>query len=385
MRIAYVALIELDIPNACLIHSREIAEQMVELGHEVDMFLPLPLRQQEWQGMTHHWIRFWGFDAFRRKLFLIETCLRIWRLHRKNALDCLYLREMEDAGLLCRVCRCLNIPVFVEVNGWLLDDLRLLDASDVTIKKAEDNQAQLMQSACGVIASTLGNAENVKKHYQVKHVMTQELGVNASLFAAIKQTEARDYLKLAQDKPLILFAGSFHPHHDLKTLIHAFALVQRDMPDAQLMLVGDGVQYQAVQGRVRDLALQEHVVFMGSQPYEDMPYWFSAADLLVSPLIKQKIKQQHGALATKVWEAMAAKTAVLVTDIEGSESYALLSQLAWVCEAENDVSMANAILHALREKDERVEGAQGYVLKERSWRKAALDTLDFMRDCMRQC
>ena len=231
----------------------------------------------------------------------------------------------------------------------------------------------------------MGNAENVKRHYQVKHVMTQELGVNASLFAATKQTEARDYLKLAQDKPLILFAGSFHPHHDLKTLIHAFALVQRDVPDAQLILVGDGAQYQAVQGWVRDLVLQEYVVFMGSQPYEDMPYWFSAADLLVSPLIKQKIKQQHGALATKVWEAMAAKTAVLVTDIEGSESYALLSQLAWVCEAENDVSMANAILHALREKDERVDGAQGYVLKERSWRKAALDTIDFMRDCMRQC
>ena len=97
MRIAYFALIELDVPNACLIHSREIAEQMVQLGHEVDMFLPLPLEQQRWSGIKHHWIHFWGFDVLRRLCFLIESCIRLWWENRKNPFDCIYLREMEGS------------------------------------------------------------------------------------------------------------------------------------------------------------------------------------------------------------------------------------------------------------------------------------------------
>lgn len=385
MRIAYLALIELDVPNACLIHSKEIAEQMVELGHEVEMFLPLPLRKQVWRGMKHHWVRFWGFDALRRHIFLIGACFKILRSHKENAFDCLYLREMEAASLLCQLCKHLKLPLFVEVNGWLLDDLRLINASDAALKKAESNQGVLLQSTCGVIASTLGNAENVKKHYQVEHVMTQELGVNASLFAGMESSQARKHLKLRNDEQLILFAGSFHPHHDLKTLIHAFARLQKGLSNVRLLLVGDGAQYQDVQAWVNDLGLQDKVLFSGSQPYEDMPYWFAAADLLVSPLIAQKIKQQNGALATKVWEAMAAATPVLVTDMEGTQSYQLLSQLAWVCEPENSEDMANVMQKALCGSSHRVEHARAYVLEERSWRKAASDTLDFMRDCMRHC
>jgi len=385
MRIAYLALIELDVPNACLIHTKEIAEQMVELGHEVDMFLPLPLEKQVWRAIQHHWIHFWGFDSLRKWCFLLEACFRIWQTHKKKPFDCLYLREIDGAGLLCRFCRYLKLPLFVEVNGWLLDDLRLLNASDAILKKAESNQTQLIKSACGVIVSTLGNTENVKKHYQVPHVMTQELGVNASLFAGMESSQARKHLKLRNDEQLILFAGSFHPHHDLKTLIHAFARLQKGLSNVRLLLVGDGAQYQDVQAWVNDLGLQDKVFFSGSQPYEDMPYWFAAADLLVSPLIAQKIKQQNGALATKVWEAMAAATPVLVTDMEGTESYQLLSQLAWVCEPENSEDMANVMQKALCGSSHRVEHARAYVLEERSWRKAASDTLDFMRDCMRYC
>lgn len=385
MRIVYLALIELDIPNACLIHTKEIAEQMVELGHEVDMFLPLPLKKQTWSISQHHWVHSWGFDSLRRWCFLVEACFKIWQAHQKKPFDCLYLREMEAASLLCHFSRYLKLPIFVEVNGWMLDDLRLMNASNAALKKAESNQAQLIKSACGVIASTLGNAENVKKHYQAPHVMTQELGVNTALFAGVKQAEAREYLKLSQDDSLILFAGSFHPHHDLKTLIQAFAQMQHDIPDAKLMLVGSGAQYEVAQTWVAELGLEGKVAFMGSQPYKDMPYWFSAADLLVSPLISQKVQQQDGALATKVWEAMAAGTAVLVTDVENSKSFALLSDLAWVCPPECSKEMSAAMLDALREDDGRVRKAQAYVLAERSWHKAAAETLDFMGNCIRGC
>jgi len=379
MRIAYFALIELDVPNACLIHSREIAEQMVQLGHEVDMFLPLPLKDQRWSGIKHQWIRFWGFDTLRRVCFLIEACIKLWWENRKNPFDCIYLREMEGSEMLVNMCRWLSLPMFVEVNGWLLDDLKLIGARAPDIERARQSQCQLMRAARGVIASTVGNADNVKQHYGIESVMTQELGVNAELFSKINKQTARQYLGFDDDIKLILFAGSFHPHHDLKTLIQAFASVHKKLSTVRLLLVGDGAQWQQTQKWVNEEGIQEHVDFIGSRPYEDMVHWFSAADLLVSPLIQQKIKQQNGALATKVWEAMAAGTRVLLTDLQSTQSYDLLSELAWVTPPEDVRAMADGIWDALHAHDGRELQAKAYVLQERSWKKAAEETLDFMQ------
>jgi len=383
MRVAYLALIELDVPNACLIHSREIAEQMVELGHEVEMFLPLPLKQQKWQGIRHHWIRFWGFDAMRRSCFMIEASIRLWCEHKRRPFDCLYLRELEGSEVLVRVCRWLSLPLFVEVNGWLLDDLNLTHADSSYLQAAQRSQGQLMRASIGVIASTVGNTRNVKNHYGVQRVLTQELGVNAELFTGVSKHHARQRLLITGDMKIILFAGSFHPHHDLKTLIQAFGYVSKQLSNVRLLLVGDGAQFQQAQSWVSEAGVESAVEFVGSQPYEEMPYWFAAADLLVSPLIEQKIKQQNGALATKVWEAMAAGTRVLVTDIQGSESYDLLSELAWVTSPEDVEGMTSAILDALEADEGRVLRAQSYVLQERSWRKAAADSIAFMQQCLR--
>jgi len=382
MRIAYLALIELDVPNACLIHTREITEQMVGLGHEVELFLPQPLQQQEWQGVRHHWVHFWGFDTLRRFCFQLEACARVWWQHRKTPFDCLYLRELEAPELLVRVCRLVSLPLFVEVNGWLLDDLGLMGASEDQKQRAQRSQRQLMRAACGVIASTVGNANNVKHHYGVQRVMTQELGVNGDLFSTMDQSRSRQQLNLADDATIILFAGSFHPHHDLLTLINAFASVHQRLPDARLVLVGDGAQWQKAQQWVKEAGVASMVDFVGGRAYEEMPSWFSAADLLVSPLIAQKIAQQNGALATKIWEAMAAGTRVLLTDLPDSASYPLLSPLAWIAPPEDVAALADGIVEALGAKDGREMRAQSYVLQQRSWKKAAQETLHFMQQCL---
>ena len=66
MRIVYLALIEIDVANACLVHTREITEGLAALGHEVTVILPRPSRVQAWQGVRHVSVRWWGFEAAER-------------------------------------------------------------------------------------------------------------------------------------------------------------------------------------------------------------------------------------------------------------------------------------------------------------------------------
>ena len=87
MRIAYLSFIEIDISNACLIHTREIAEQFASLGHEVTIFLPRPLKMQKWQQVKHVWVRLWGFGGVKEALFRLESAFRILLLHFRKRFD----------------------------------------------------------------------------------------------------------------------------------------------------------------------------------------------------------------------------------------------------------------------------------------------------------
>src|SRR5437867_1018690 len=167
MRIAYLALIEIDVANACLVHTREVAEGLAALGHDVTLILPRPLRRQAWRGVRHVWARWWGFDRKRQCAFFVESAWKLWRLHRQRSFDLLYVREIPRHPFLPRLVRWLRLPLFVEVNGWVRDDLQLLGASPGELRAAGRAQRDLFKAAVGIVASTMGTAERIVTDYGI--------------------------------------------------------------------------------------------------------------------------------------------------------------------------------------------------------------------------
>ncbi len=384
MRIAYVAFVEIDVANACLIHTREISEQWALLGHDVTVILPRPLRKQTWSGVRHAWVRWWGFDRPRQLTFFLESVWRLFRLHRAHPFDVLYVREFLRHPSLPRLLHRLELPYFVEVNGWVLDDLRLLGASHREIRAVQRGQQKLLAAATGLVVSTAGNAEKITRCYGIpsERILVQELGTNVEHYTPGDRQRARQATGLPVDGLIILFAGSFHPHHDLPTLIDAFARLVVPGTPVTLVLVGQGSQWQPIRSRVVALGLASHVSMLEARPYEDMPAYFQAADIGVLPLTGSKIRQQNGALAAKLWDYMAAGLPVLVTDYPDTPSAALLGDKVYRVPPEDPQAM-EAGLRALMENDDlrRRLSAAGldYVRKQRTWRHAAEETIRFMQ------
>jgi len=80
----------------------------------------------------------------------------------------------------------------------------------------------------------------------------------------------------------ILYLGTIEPRKNLSTLIRAYAKVR----PAGVKLVcagGRGWMYEDVFQTVEELRLSRDVIFPGFQPTEDLPYWYSAAQLFVYP------------------------------------------------------------------------------------------------------
>lgn len=383
MNIVYLAFIEIDISNACLIHTREIAEQMAALGHQVTVVMPRPLRSQMWKNVKHIWIKYWGFDRPREWFFFVESALRILYRHNRRRFDIIYVREMERNFVLLFLARRMKCPLFVEVNGWLLDDLSLTGATADRIAAAKKHQQKLFDVSQGIFVSTHGNAERLGSVYNVRGRKTfvQELGVNTGHFAQSNQNKAREQLGLSFEHKIILFAGSFHPHHDLKTLLEAFSYVVKESPGSILLLLGTGAQFHIVKEKINTLNIENKVILPGVRSYDEMPVWFQAADIAVLPLTSPNIRQRNGCITLKLWEYMAAGLPVVATDLPDTRSAPLLADKIVIVPPEDPRAVGNALLRLLNSENLRRRlsvAGMDYVRMNRTWHRAASETLDFI-------
>jgi glycosyltransferase involved in cell wall biosynthesis len=91
-------------------------------------------------------------------------------------------------------------------------------------------------------------------------------------------------------------------------LIEVFARLLKRLPEALLLIVGDGVRLPAVRERIRELGIGESVLVMGER--HDVPTILAAMDVFCLP------SEMEGMPMT-VLEAMAAGLPVVASDVGG--------------------------------------------------------------------
>jgi glycosyltransferase involved in cell wall biosynthesis len=92
--------------------------------------------------------------------------------------------------------------------------------------------------------------------------------------------------RYALPERFILYVGMIQPRKNLPTLLEAYAAIRPDHPDVGLVIVGArGWLYKDVFRRLRELGLEDRVVFTGHVPDEHLPALFNAAEVFAFPSI----------------------------------------------------------------------------------------------------
>jgi glycosyltransferase involved in cell wall biosynthesis len=115
------------------------------------------------------------------------------------------------------------------------------------------------------------------------------------------------------DNPLIVFVGTFYEWQDIATLVEAFGALHDKIPQARLVLVGDGVTKTKIEDLVLRLGLDKAVSLTGSIPFDEVPYLLSAADVTVAPY--KKMKMEFWESPMKLFEYMASGTPLITSSI----------------------------------------------------------------------
>ena len=188
-----------------------------------------------------------------------------------------------------------------EPLGRIASERRLADRVDAMIVPAQREKDHLV------------------RHYKANpakiHVVS--CGVNLVRFKPMDRNRMRARLGLDRRADILLYVGRFAVLKGIDILVGAMGHLGDIMPELRLLLVGgDGpgaASTLAVEAQVRELKIQDRVSIVGRIDPSDLPYYYSAADLLVLP-------SHYESFGLVVLEALACGTPVLATPVGAVES-----------------------------------------------------------------
>src|SRR5271155_2417040 len=204
------------------------------------------------------------------------------------------------------IARDLKIPLIVTFHGSdvTVTDLRYQKAT-LGFRHYLANKRKLKKSRALFLAvSEFIRRKLLDQGFPAERVLVHYTGVDTKRFQPAS-TEA---------SPVILFVGRLEQSKGAQFLIRAAAEVQRELPAAELVLIGDG-SLRAELEREAEQQLR-HYRFLGVRRPEEVREWMNRASLVCVPSIRRRSGEEEG-FGMVCAEAQAVAKPVIAFDSGG--------------------------------------------------------------------
>lgn len=187
-------------------------------------------------------------------------------------------------------------------------------------------EREVLRHADKVIAATQAELAQLQWLYEVRtdNVVIIPPGVDTSHFYPIPLEEAKEYIGAqTKNSKMLLFVGRIEPLKGVDTLIQALGLMKNagvfDRNNICLAIIGGDAsvseenmtQEMARLHELRDKnGLGDVITFLGKRSQDTLPYYYSAADVVVMP-------SHYESFGMVALEAMACGTPVVASQVGG--------------------------------------------------------------------
>lgn len=319
---------------------------------------------------------------FMLSFYLLYSCIR-------NRPDVLYLRQNSFPFFPIFLCKILKISSIVEVNGIVLDELKVNPNSQSFAYRVFSYLALRSEKFnyryCDRIVSVTDKLKDeLVRLYSIPenkiHVINN--GANTDVFKPLDLEQTKSGLKLENSKKYVCFVGNLAAWQGVEFLIRASPLILEKCPDARFLIVGDGVMKDSLMKITSELRLSDKFIFTGRIPYENVPLYINAADVCVAPFIKER-NSKIGLSALKTYEYLACGKPIVASSISGVRDLIESSGGGVSVAPENPEELAAAVVKLLLDENSRVlmgDKGRRYVVENHSWDGVARKILDMCKD-----
>jgi teichuronic acid biosynthesis glycosyltransferase TuaC len=239
-----------------------------------------------------------------------------------------------DGPAAVQLAREFGVPVSIKARGADIHHWGQVRGAAGAIRAAAMSADGLLAVSAALKNDMLAlglPAEKIRVHYT---------GVDLARFTLIDRADAR--LVLGLEGPLVVTAGHLIARKGQALVIEAIT----QLPEVQLILVGDGPDRPKLERLIAQLGVSDRVRLLGNQPHDALPLILGAADVMALPSSSEGL--------ANVWvEALACGTPLVISDAGGAREV-VKSPAAGRIVDRSSTAIAAAIAALLRDPPDRL-------------------------------
>jgi glycosyltransferase involved in cell wall biosynthesis len=279
------------------------------------------------------------------------------------------------------VGRLRDLPLVVHFQGPWADEsvLAVGQASTVIGAKRLVERAVYRRATTAITLSTAFKQILVQRYGVTPwNVMVVPPGVDLEAFRPGDGKAARNRLGIPSGCPVIATVRRLQSRMGIDVLLDACARVRGDLPDAHLLIAGDGPERRRLENRAA--VLGEGVTFLGKVDEQTLLALYRAADVTVVPTTSLE------GFGLVLLESLACGTPVVVTDAGGLPEAVRELDPATVVPAGDSDALAAALLRCLTDSTATPspESCRSHA-EAHGWDRIATRHIDIYADAVSPC
>ena len=255
-------------------------------------------------------------------------------------------------------------------------------------------ELDVLKAASRVVVATPAEQDQLTTLYGADplKLVTIPPGVDTSHFYPIPADEAKAVIDIPTEDRMLLFVGRIEPLKGVETLIRAVAHMRKmgvlgKCPHYLAVIGGDpegnpqdiDTEMKRLQNLCGELGIGDLVVFLGKQDQNLLPYYYSAAELLIVP-------SHYESFGMVALEAMACGTPVVASQV-GGLAYLVKDGLNGYSVPEGDpVALGSKLTELIRDDSLRARlGHQAnQFAQDYSWKRITEKMIQIYKELLHQ-
>ncbi len=287
---------------------------------------------------------------------------KAYRVIKKN--NPLFIYQRHSIFNVCGVAlsQLTGVPLVLEYNGsesWVRQKwggLLIFKRLCYFMENFSLKRAKII-----VVVSKPIKEELIKRNIPESKILVNHNGVDIDEFNPnIEGSKIRKKLNL-EGKIIIGAVSTFDVWHGMPTLAKAIEPVietfhiSHSKFQIHFLFIGDGVQRSECERIIKETGMENYVTFIGIIPYQDIPQYLAACDILVSPHIPNPDGTPFFGSPTKLFEYMAMGKGIVASDLDQIGEVLEHQKTAWLVKPGDTKNLVSGIIKLVQDKKLREE------------------------------
>ncbi|CAN7347458.1 N-acetyl-alpha-D-glucosaminyl L-malate synthase BshA [Rossellomorea sp. LjRoot5] len=319
----------------------ELGKLLAEKGHEIHFITSsIPFRLNKmYHNIYFHQVEVSQYSVFQYPPYDLALANKMAEITERESLDILHVHYAIPHA----VCAILG----KQMSGKDVKIVTTLHGTDITVLGYDPSLTGAIRF--GIEKSDVVTAVSsalVKQTHDLiqpdKEIQTVYNFIDERVYREVDSSHLRKEYGIKDHEKVIIHVSNFRGVKRVTDVVASFNLIQKEIP-SKLLLVGDGPEMTLICKQVKELGLEDRVLFLGKQDNLEELYSISDIKLLLSE------KESFGLVAL---EAMACGVPSIGTNVGGIPEVIEDGYNGFICEIGNVKQIAGKALQLM--KDEKL-------------------------------